>query len=37
MIQKAVMTDSGIYTCEPSNANPNRIKVHVVDGELNVF
>ncbi|PBC32334.1 Limbic system-associated membrane protein [Apis cerana cerana] len=31
MIQKAVMTDSGIYTCEPSNANPNRIKVHVVD------
>lgn len=36
MIQKAVMTDSGIYTCEPSNANPNRIKVHVVDGESNV-
>ncbi|XP_003692470.3 uncharacterized protein LOC100864468 [Apis florea] len=33
MIQKAVMTDSGIYTCEPSNANPSRIKVHVVDEE----
>ncbi|KAK9309889.1 hypothetical protein QLX08_000536 [Tetragonisca angustula] len=33
MIQKAVMSDSGIYTCEPSNANPSRIKVHVVNEE----
>ncbi|KAI4482769.1 hypothetical protein M0804_008622 [Polistes exclamans] len=33
MIQKAVPSDSGIYTCEPSNANPSSIKVHVVDGK----
>ncbi|KAK1116931.1 hypothetical protein K0M31_017148 [Melipona bicolor] len=32
MIQKAVQSDSGIYTCEPSNANPSSIKVHVVNG-----
>ena len=34
MIQKAVSSDSGIYRCEPSNANPSSIKVHVVNGEL---
>lgn len=34
MIQKAVPSDSGIYRCEPSNANPSSIKVHVVNGEL---
>ncbi|EFN73636.1 Limbic system-associated membrane protein, partial [Camponotus floridanus] len=34
MIQKAVPSDSGIYKCEPSNANPSSIKVHVVNGEL---
>ncbi|XP_076646542.1 zwei Ig domain protein zig-8 [Halictus rubicundus] len=33
MIQKAVPSDSGIYTCQPSNANPSRIKVHVVNEE----
>ncbi|CAK9804387.1 Zwei Ig domain protein zig-8 [Anthophora plagiata] len=33
MIQKAVPSDSGIYTCEPSNANPSSIKVHVVNEE----
>jgi len=33
MIQKAVPSDSGIYRCEPSNANPSSIKVHVVNGE----
>lgn len=33
MIQKAVPSDSGHYTCEPSNANPSTIKVHVVNGE----
>ncbi|XP_048509173.1 zwei Ig domain protein zig-8-like isoform X2 [Athalia rosae] len=33
MIQKAVATDSGIYTCGPSNANPNSIRVHVVNEE----
>ncbi|KOX75308.1 hypothetical protein WN51_14230 [Melipona quadrifasciata] len=33
MIQKAVLSDSGIYTCEPSNANPSSIKVHVVNEE----
>ncbi|EFN83446.1 hypothetical protein EAI_07826 [Harpegnathos saltator] len=26
MIQKAVPSDSGHYTCEPSNANPSTIK-----------
>lgn len=36
MIQKAVPSDSGIYTCEPSNANPSSIKVHVVNGELKI-
>lgn len=34
MIQKAVPSDSGIYKCEPSNANPSSIKVHVVNGKL---
>lgn len=34
MIQKAVPSDSGIYRCEPSNANPSSIKVHVVNGKL---
>ncbi|KAL0128915.1 hypothetical protein PUN28_003941 [Cardiocondyla obscurior] len=33
MIQKAVPSDSGIYRCEPSNANPSSIKVHVVNEE----
>lgn len=33
MIQKAVPSDSGIYTCQPSNANPSSIKVHVVNGK----
>ncbi|KAL6435715.1 zwei Ig domain protein zig-8 [Cataglyphis hispanica] len=33
MIQKAVPSDSGIYQCEPSNANPSSIKVHVVNEE----
>ncbi|XP_001599637.2 zwei Ig domain protein zig-8 [Nasonia vitripennis] len=33
MIQRAVPSDSGIYTCQPSNANPNSIKVHVVKEE----
>lgn len=37
MIQRAVPSDSGIYTCQPSNANPNSIKVHVVKGELHEF
>lgn len=34
MIQKAVPSDSGTYRCEPSNANPSSIKVHVVNGKL---
>ncbi|TGZ49820.1 Neurotrimin-like protein [Temnothorax longispinosus] len=34
MIQKAVPSDSGIYRCEPSNANPSSIKVHVVNENL---
>nr|XP_012218754.1 PREDICTED: hemicentin-2-like isoform X3 [Linepithema humile] len=33
MIQKAVPSDSGVYRCEPSNANPSSIKVHVVNEE----
>ncbi|XP_026667172.1 zwei Ig domain protein zig-8-like [Ceratina calcarata] len=33
MIQKAVPNDSGTYTCQPSNANPSTIKVHVVNEE----
>lgn len=33
LVQKAVQTDSGLYTCTPSNANPTSVRVHIVDGK----
>uniref|UniRef100_T1GW98 Ig-like domain-containing protein n=1 Tax=Megaselia scalaris TaxID=36166 RepID=T1GW98_MEGSC len=33
LIQRARKADTGVYTCSPSNANPQSINVHV----LNVF
>ncbi|XP_049820380.1 zwei Ig domain protein zig-8 [Aethina tumida] len=33
LIQKAAPTDSGIYTCAPSNANSATIRVHILNGE----
>lgn len=33
LIQKARISDSGIYTCSPSSANPKSVNVHVLYGE----
>ncbi|XP_044746549.1 zwei Ig domain protein zig-8-like [Coccinella septempunctata] len=33
LVQKARDTDSGKYTCSPSNANPKTLIVHVLNGE----
>lgn len=33
LIQRAKDTDSGKYTCNPSNANPKTVIVHVLNGE----
>lgn len=35
-IRKAVSLDSGNYTCDPANAEPVSISVHVVNGELSL-
>lgn len=32
LIQKAKLTDSGLYTCMPTHANPNTVNVHVLNG-----
>lgn len=32
LIQKARISDSGLYTCLPSHANPNTVNVHVLNG-----
>uniref|UniRef100_T1GR34 Ig-like domain-containing protein n=1 Tax=Megaselia scalaris TaxID=36166 RepID=T1GR34_MEGSC len=34
LIQKAMMRDSGKYTCTPSNANPYTVTVHILNGEF---
>ncbi|KAJ6635325.1 Zwei Ig domain protein zig-8 [Pseudolycoriella hygida] len=34
LVQKAIQSDSGTYTCAPSNANPTTIRVHILNGEL---
>ncbi|XP_022900547.1 neurotrimin-like isoform X2 [Onthophagus taurus] len=31
LIQKAVQADSGVYTCDPSNANSANVRVHILD------
>ncbi|XP_076249492.1 zwei Ig domain protein zig-8 isoform X2 [Calliopsis andreniformis] len=31
LIQKAIKSDSGLYTCEPSNAHPKTVRVHIVN------
>lgn len=33
LITKAALTDSGNYTCVPSNANPASVWVHVLNGQ----
>uniref|UniRef100_A0AAR5PD82 Ig-like domain-containing protein n=1 Tax=Dendroctonus ponderosae TaxID=77166 RepID=A0AAR5PD82_DENPD len=33
LIQRATEKDSGKYTCHPSNANPEGLSVHVLNGE----
>lgn len=33
LIQKAKISDSGIYTCMPTHANPNTVHVHVLNGK----
>lgn len=39
LIQRAKSKDSGTYTCEPSNAKPSNISVHILNGNLiyNIF
>lgn len=32
LIQKAKISDSGIYKCQPTHANPNTVNVHVLNG-----
>ncbi|XP_048509164.1 zwei Ig domain protein zig-8-like isoform X2 [Athalia rosae] len=31
LIQKAILNDSGLYTCSPSNANPTNVRVHILN------
>lgn len=33
LVQDAKLSDSGRYTCNPSNAQPKSITVHVLNGE----
>uniref|UniRef100_A0A6P7G068 Uncharacterized protein LOC114336072 n=1 Tax=Diabrotica virgifera virgifera TaxID=50390 RepID=A0A6P7G068_DIAVI len=33
LIQKAGQSDSGLYTCTPSNANTASVRVHILNGE----
>ncbi|KAJ9585993.1 hypothetical protein L9F63_020357, partial [Diploptera punctata] len=33
LIQKAIPSDTGLYTCDPSNANPASVRVHILNGE----
>ncbi|CAH1166733.1 unnamed protein product [Phyllotreta striolata] len=33
LIQKAGQSDSGLYTCAPSNANSASVRVHILNGE----
>jgi len=33
LIQKAIPADTGLYTCDPSNANPASVRVHILNGK----
>jgi hypothetical protein len=33
LIQKAIPSDTGLYTCDPSNANPASVRVHILNGK----
>ncbi|GJQ88532.1 hypothetical protein Trydic_g2944 [Trypoxylus dichotomus] len=37
LIQKAVQADSGLYTCDPSNANSASVRVHILNGKNRKF
>lgn len=37
LIQRAKSSDSGQYTCSPSNANPKTIQVHILKGSSLYF
>ena len=37
LVQKAILQDSGQYTCAPSNANAINARVHIVDGKCHPF
>ena len=32
LVQRARVSDSGKYTCTPSNANPSTVSVHILSG-----
>lgn len=34
LVQRARVSDSGRYTCAPSNANPSTVSVHILSGEF---
>lgn len=37
LVQRARDSDSGKYTCNPSNANPKTVTVHVLNGKWPVI
>lgn len=37
LVQRARDSDSGKYTCSPSNANPKAVIVHVLNGKFTLF
>lgn len=37
LVQRARGSDSGKYTCTPSNANPKTVIVHVLNGKSQKF
>lgn len=37
LIQRAKSSDSGQYTCSPSNANSKSVNVHILAGKLHFF
>uniref|UniRef100_A0A6P7G5B3 Vascular endothelial growth factor receptor 2-like n=1 Tax=Diabrotica virgifera virgifera TaxID=50390 RepID=A0A6P7G5B3_DIAVI len=36
LIQKAGQSDSGLYTCTPSNANTASVRVHILNGKYSL-